>query len=460
LTTVSTPIYHHDFESSGLTYRPGIIAIHQESASAVSIIAICPAPETGHIQPTLRLAQELKSAGHRVVYWTLPDFQNMLEVQGFETVAQLSSRYPLGTLERLHHLPAAEHLELSVEILLAGRYTALDGEFDELLRTLAPDVVILDILLYGPALEARHRGILAYHVRTSLVDTRAPGVPPFHTSLPYGDTPERQMAIDRAWDAHMRQEWTGLDLEHVRLNKKLMDRYGLSPAEVEDGSMVTGTKTVPELVMCASALDFPRPANEHHHYIESLTFERPPVPFPWERLNPSKPLVYCSLGSQSYRILGAMRFYSEVLAAAASRPDWQFVIVVGSRWSASDFRAIPDNAVLVPFAPQLQLLQRASVVIHHAGLGTIKESIALGVPMVAFPLLHDQPGNGARIQYHGLGEVGDFHSVTAPALVEMLERVRTDREVAARLATMRRAFEEVERRQPGLALITKALAAR
>jgi zeaxanthin glucosyltransferase len=426
----------------------------------VSTIAFCPWFELGHIQPTLRLAQELKAAGHRVVYWTLPDFQNRLELQGFETVALMPDRYPTGTIERLQRMPAAEHESRAVEICLAYRHLVLDGAFDELLRALAPDMLIADVLLHGLAIAARAQNILAYHSSALLPDDRVPGVPPFTTSLPYGDTPERHVAVEQAWHDLLARAPSELDLELARLDRQLLDKYGVSADAIEMRTLCCSLATVPELVLCASAFDFPRPASERFHYIESLSLERAPVEFPWDRLNPDKPLVFCSLGTQSYRIAGALRFYSEVVAAAASRPSWQFVIVLGSRWSASDFPSVPDNAILVPFAPQVQLLPRCSAVIHHGGLGTTKESIAFGVPMVVFPLLYDQPGNGVRIRYHGLGEVGDFHTVTAPALIEMLQRVSTDRELAERMATMRQAFADVERRQPGLALIEKALASR
>jgi zeaxanthin glucosyltransferase len=132
----------------------------------------------------------------------------------------------------------------------------------------------------------------------------------------------------------------------------------------------------------------------------------------------------------------------------------------GSRylWSTDEIRAAPDNALMVTFAPQEHLLPRSSLAITHAGLGTIKESIASGVPMLAFPLLYDQPGNGARIAYHGLGEVGDFDTVTAPELVEMMERVLTDPNLPGRAAEMWRSFAEFEHRRPGLAFILSQLA--
>lgn len=426
----------------------------------MSTIAFFTYPELGHIVPTLRLAQGLRSAGHRVVYSTLPDFQRTLEALGFETVALLPERYPVGTIDRLQRMPQAEHEALSVEMSFDYLRVLLDDEFDRHLQTLAPDALLADTLLYGLSMAALSRNILGYRISTALSAARAPGVPPITTSLPYGDTPERYMAAEQAWHDILSAPPTEHDEQYMQLNHQIMDKYGILAGALQRGAFGPSLHTIPELVLCSSAFDFPRPADEHRHYIESLALERPPVEFPWHRLSPDRPLVFCSLGTQSYRIPGALRFFSEVVAAAASRPDWHFVIALGSRWSDSDFCAVPDNAVLVPFAPQVQILPRSSLVITHAGLGTIKESIAFGVPMLAFPLLYDQPGNGARIAYHGLGEVGDFDTITAPGLVDMIERVLADRALPGRMDEMRRSFVEVEQRRPGLAFIQNELATR
>lgn len=79
--------------------------------------------------------------------------------------------------------------------------------------------------------------------------------------------------------------------------------------------------------------------------------------------------------------------------------------------------------------------------------------------MLAFPLYYDQPGNGARIAHHGLGLVGDFHAVTAPELVDMIDRVHADTALPARMAAMRRSFEELERTCPGPSFVQCLLAA-
>jgi zeaxanthin glucosyltransferase len=47
----------------------------------------------------------------------------------------------------------------------------------------------------------------------------------------------------------------------------------------------------------------------------------------------------------------------------------------------------------------LELLKRATVCITHAGLNTVLESLAQGVPQLAIPITYDQPGVAARIAH-------------------------------------------------------------
>src|SRR5262249_5343976 len=67
--------------------------------------------------------------------------------------------------------------------------------------------------------------------------------------------------------------------------------------------------------------------------------------------------------------------------------------------------AIPANVVVVSHAPQIEILERSSLCITHAGLNTALESLANGVPMLALPITNDQPGVAARIVAKGLGMV-------------------------------------------------------
>ena len=77
---------------------------------------------------------------------------------------------------------------------------------------------------------------------------------------------------------------------------------------------------------------------------------------------------------------------------------------------------VPDNAIIVERAPQLELLKRTSVCVTHAGLNTVLESLAQGVPQVAIPGTPDQPGVAARIAHHQTGAVTSLDKLTADHL--------------------------------------------
>ena len=82
--------------------------------------------------------------------------------------------------------------------------------------------------------------------------------------------------------------------------------------------------------------------------------------------------------------------------------------------------------------------------ITHGGLGTVKECLFLGVPMVAFPLMDDQPDNARRIVHHGFGLQGDVRTVTPDQIRDLVRRVDREPAFRERVARMRRRLEEVE----------------
>lgn len=62
--------------------------------------------------------------------------------------------------------------------------------------------------------------------------------------------------------------------------------------------------------------------------------------------------------------------------------------------------------------------------VTHAGLNSVKECISMGVPMVALPVDREQPGNAARVVFHGLGVTLNPRRVKAPALAAAIDGVR------------------------------------
>ena len=59
---------------------------------------------------------------------------------------------------------------------------------------------------------------------------------------------------------------------------------------------------------------------------------------------------------------------------------------------------------MAPFAPQLTLLDRASLFITHAGMNSVLEGLSHGVPMLCIPVANDHPGAARRVERLGAGE--------------------------------------------------------
>jgi MGT family glycosyltransferase len=106
--------------------------------------------------------------------------------------------------------------------------------------------------------------------------------------------------------------------------------------------------------------------------------------------------------------------------------DAQTVIALGKdALSPEVFGAVPANIKLVPYAPQAELLRRASLCILHAGPNTTLDCLENGVPMVAIPIASEQPGIAMRIARLGAGTVVPLAEVSAASIGTAIETVLT-----------------------------------
>lgn len=127
---------------------------------------------------------------------------------------------------------------------------------------------------------------------------------------------------------------------------------------------------------------------------------RKDINFPWEKLD-GKPLIYASIGTLQNSVDD---IYNRI-ARACLEIDCQLVMALSKQDKKLKINKLPQNAIVVSYAPQLKLLQRASLCITHAGINTVLEALYYGVPMVAMPIANDQLGIAARIEYTRTGIV-------------------------------------------------------
>ena len=120
---------------------------------------------------------------------------------------------------------------------------------------------------------------------------------------------------------------------------------------------------------------------------------------------------------------GLESVFRAIAEAAAPHRNVQLVLSIGSYLDLDQIGSLPSNAVVVRHAPQLELLKRASVCITHAGLNTVLEALAHGVPQVAIPITVDQPGVAARIAEKKTGLVVSLKELTPSRLSLVLDQI-------------------------------------
>jgi zeaxanthin glucosyltransferase len=211
-----------------------------------------------------------------------------------------------------------------------------------------------------------------------------------------------------------------------------------------------------QIAQLPEALEFEvvgeKPAGLHYTgpFVDSE--HRPAVAFPWERLD-GRPLIYASMGT----LQNGSEAIFRTIAEACAGLDSQLLISLGGGLDPARLGKLAGNPLVVSFVPQLEILKRAALVITHGGLNTVLESLCEGVPLVAVPLAHDQPGVAARTKARGACVVVPRHRLNAARLRKAVMLVIQDARYREAARALQRTFQRID--GPGLAadLIEQAL---
>jgi len=111
-----------------------------------------------------------------------------------------------------------------------------------------------------------------------------------------------------------------------------------------------------------------------------------------------RPLVLVSFSTSQQ---GHVPVLQRVVDAMASL-DARALVTTGPAVDPACVRGNP-NVRVVRFVAHSEVLRDASLVITHAGMGTVMSSLAHGVPMLCVPIGRDQFFNAARVEAVGAG---------------------------------------------------------
>jgi MGT family glycosyltransferase len=382
-------------------------------------IGLCCPELSGHLNPMTTLGRELARRGHRVTLVARPDGESKTRSAGLGFAAIGGGEFPAGAIaaqaRTLGEMRAREALRYTIEMMRLGAEVTL-RDLPAVVRDEGIDALLVDQVNPAAGTVAEIIGLPFAKVCNALALNRDPNCPPAVLPWKFRPGPIGRM-----------RNWLGNWFLH-RVTAPVRDainehriRHGLAPRVGEENPI-----HLAEIAQQPAFFDFPRTRHDPR-----LHFTGPwhgpasgaDIPFPWERLD-GRPVVYASLGTLQNRLAGMFVTIAEAVAPLGV----QLVISLGS--ADQDAEAVaarcPGTPIVVPMAPQLALLDRAALAITHAGLNTVLEAIARGVPMVAIPITNDQPGVARRLEWLGLGEVVLPQRLTPPRLRAAIERVVGD----------------------------------
>lgn len=126
-----------------------------------------------------------------------------------------------------------------------------------------------------------------------------------------------------------------------------------------------------------------------------------PRPEAWG--DPDRPLVYVTFGSVAASLPPFAGVFAEALDAVADL-DASVLMSVGRGLDPADLEPLPDNARVLQWVPQDEVLVHAAAILGHGGFGTTMGALTTGVPQSVVPLFtFDQVVNGDHVAAVGAG---------------------------------------------------------
>ena len=370
---------------------------------------ICP-NVSGHLNPMTALARALQARNHEVVFLYSSSARGLPSVPGPEDDRIEEMVRDVSTLQ------GDDVLKSAVRRVLAQTETILKS-LPAMVRANQVDALILDTVQRYAELGAMKLDVPYIHVSAALHIDYSGYTPPSYRGWPHETTPQA-IAKNRETIAQI-TKIIGQASSQVRA---YAERAGLKVNWADLSSTVSKRAWISQV---PAAFDFESshwPSQFHHTGPFHDGKGRDQLDFPWERLT-GEPMVYASMGTI---VNGRVDVFRTFVAAVAKHRDLQLVLSIGNQIDPEQIGPAPSNAIIVRQAPQLELLKKASLCITHAGLNTVLESLAQGVPQVAIPVGFDQPGVAARIAYRRTGVVTSLDKLTVSHLSTLITEVLTN----------------------------------
>ena len=330
-------------------------------------IAFFSIPAQGHTNPTLPVVSELTQRGHRVSYYSFTPFGEAITAAGAEFIP-CDSYLP----------PAPPNLDKKVGRDFSALVTMLVDTTLNLEQTVfsqlsgqKPDCIVADSLCLWGRLFAQKLEV------------------PFVCSTTTFAFNEHNHHLMKPGLGELFTMLKGMGKSKQQLDRLAKVGYVVSgPAELvsnrDEPTIVYTTEEFQPMAECFS---------------KQYAFVGPSLPTVPQGEKPKLPLLYISLGT----VLNHNVSFYRTCMAALGNTDFDVVLSIGRQTDRAALGDIPPNFTVLPYAPQLEILSKASAFLTHCGMNSVNESIYYGVPMLLYPLQSEERAVANRVAQLGMG---------------------------------------------------------
>jgi len=405
----------------------------QNCSAAMKILVIIH-PAVGPLNSSFYLIKLLKKSNHELLYLIPQSNQNLKEIvnnQGFEVVFF----NPVNDIN--------------------------EGFVSTLVNEYGLNGIILDGDQLNFAILFSKHAIGKVFINNCVQTDKERRIPPYYSLLIPRDTILSYIQIEISWFRCFANKklnyWRDIiktnnkdDFYHRKLSKSV--GFPLKRYAKYDRAWLYSLSIYPEFFLYPIEFDFPRNLNRKNQFFigPMIDIDRKEIGFKWSDIKNTNPIIYCALGTLAHIYFdNYISFLKKIMHVLENRPDINLIISIGSHCDPEAIKSSKSNIYVYRNVPQIEILKKASMMITHGGLNSIKECIHFCIPMLIYPLnsYNDQKGNAARVTYHKLGKMGNIRKDSLLKIASDIDDVYTNKIYRENTCKMQAIFMEYKRNE-------------
>lgn len=395
-------------------------------------VAIGTLGTAGDVHPYIAVGIALKRRGHQVVMLANPHFKERINGAGL-------GFWPVGTAQEYAAFVGSPDLvnpgrsvDFVLRNLLLGTFDQQVSALNTAIETATPDVVLNHHICIGfnAVCEVRKmphvQGVLAplfwlsRHERLALPNWPRPDAPWFvHRIM------RKLLTVAGSWSfdgpinkARRKIGAVDVDRAHVRLAR---GGDGVHPKE----RITDEREGIPTAALWSEAFRPTMPDDPLTGTICGFcSWDRPsadPALLKLEEdvlawMGAAEPPVLVTLGSS---VSGHGGEVYDLVIGACDKINMRVLLLTGR----DDVKVNNAKVRAVNYVPYSRVMPRASVIVHHSGIGTTAAAMRAGRPSVIIPFANDEFDNATRARRLGVATVLKRKGLTERQLAEALKRV-------------------------------------